>query len=907
MTNSRNENFSVLAEAGVSARRTWIGLSREAWLRVGLVLVVLCLIKCGILFSLRKELFQTHWRLDSPVSTWVNQVLFYACAILLGLNLSTFGNRCAARGVRAARWGFALVGVLAAAFIFLTFHEGDKNYVSPVLHGVLKWTSAGSYLSLDLFFRPPYLAVWVMVVVGLYYFFFRLGRELRIMKWMGVLATLYCLINLQTLTRFRLELAALDILGGVSLVLGLRPPQAPKWGMAFAPWLLMAMPFFLFGPFDAAIARPNLDFLVITGFVCALFVLCSWLACRHGVKDEWLVLLPFISTAMLLLVTANYPIADNYRNLMQLGMTLPRYFVGELLIGVAMVGAAAFYGKWRPRGNLLWLDCAGLVAIVLALVDLRLTQIMNVRLDWQVLAFADSPKMIWRMAKPYLPAVCLILVMLVGVYAAVLWLSARRPRAIVLRNDAAGASLRFSVAAVLLLGLAGVGLGKADKGEGQVLSSLVETSPWWQRVSQPMYSESHFVQTARELGLDSMLTVPPQKPAGPARDLNVVLIFQESSYNRHLSLFGCTNETQPLLSQYEDRMELFPNFFSDWAGSIHARFATFTGLYPIRDFKAFTKNTVPVESIFEVLRDRGYDCPVFYSSFADYTNFRDFLRVHGVAHVYDADSMPGPRTTAPVSWGLNEEETLAAINRQIDDYSTNGQRFFLTYVPAAPHNPFDGTPEQFRKFKLEYPDDFTPKYLNELLYMDSIISRIVGQLKESGLLDRTLVVITSDHGEMLGGHGNPIGHGWAITPELANVPLIIMDPAKKGLRVNPVIGSQVDLLPTILDLLRIPLPPSGLYQGTSLYQVSNDQNRTLYLNSFRQFAEVRGDQIFVGDRNSGPIEAMQVFSIANTGATPGFIPSDSTNALPVSIDQFDHFQESFLRHYADYRTMVRKP
>lgn len=48
----------------------------------------------------------------------------------------------------------------------------------------------------------------------------------------------------------------------------------------------------------------------------------------------------------------------------------------------------------------------------------------------------------------------------------------------------------------------------------------------------------------------------------------MVLIFLESSYNKHLSLFGSSEETQPLLSKYKDRMELFPNFFSNFASCL---------------------------------------------------------------------------------------------------------------------------------------------------------------------------------------------------------------------------------------------------------------------------------------------------------------------------------------------------
>ncbi|MFO1512696.1 MAG: sulfatase-like hydrolase/transferase [Verrucomicrobiota bacterium] len=59
--------------------------------------------------------------------------------------------------------------------------------------------------------------------------------------------------------------------------------------------------------------------------------------------------------------------------------------------------------------------------------------------------------------------------------------------------------------------------------------------------------------------------------------------------------------------------------------------------------------------------------------------------------------------------------------------------------------------------------------MNELLYMDWIIASLLDELKETGLLEKTLVVITSDPGEMLGENGGPMGHGWRVTPQLANV------------------------------------------------------------------------------------------------------------------------------------------
>ena len=134
--------------------------------------------------------------------------------------------------------------------------------------------------------------------------------------------------------------------------------------------------------------------------------------------------------------------------------------------------------------------------------------------------------------------------------------------------------------------------------------------------------------------------------------------------------------------------------------------------------------------------------------------------------------------------------------------------------------------------------------------MDWVMASIVDQLKESGLLDKTLVVITNDHGEMLGANGGSIGHGWAITPELANTPLIIMDPQNPGCHLNYTLGSQIDVLPTLLDLLKISFLPGQLYEGRSLYAPPAGDDRLVYLNSYEQYGVIAGNHFVSGDRKA---------------------------------------------------------
>jgi membrane-anchored protein YejM (alkaline phosphatase superfamily) len=206
--------------------------------------------------------------------------------------------------------------------------------------------------------------------------------------------------------------------------------------------------------------------------------------------------------------------------------------------------------------------------------------------------------------------------------------------------------------------------------------------------------------------------------------------------------------------------------------------------------------------------------------------------------------------------------------------------------------------------------DLSPFYFNELLYMDWTISSIVEQLKDSGLLDKTLIVITADHGEMLGENGGPVGHGWAISPELANVPLIIMDPGQPGYRINNTIGSQVDLMPTILDSLGVPVPAGQLYQGASLYSPDLSTNRTIYLNSFRQYGILRGAQFIRGDRetDSGAnTDSREIYNITDEGSHPSFVPATSPVPEAPAISTFDQFQKNLLRNYSAYCQMFWPP
>jgi arylsulfatase A-like enzyme len=159
--------------------------------------------------------------------------------------------------------------------------------------------------------------------------------------------------------------------------------------------------------------------------------------------------------------------------------------------------------------------------------------------------------------------------------------------------------------------------------------------------------------------------------------------------------------------------------------------------------------------------------------------------------------MPGRERFKSVSWGVEEACTKEAIEAQFARLAQAGERFFLTYIPVAPHQPFDISDRRFAVFNTSgarLRNDFTGPYLNSLLYMDWVVGGLLDKLDELGLLDRTLVVITGDHGEMVGEEAN-----WAMggnRPGLVQRSVDRHGPPAAGFTRQSRAGSHVDLLPT---------------------------------------------------------------------------------------------------------------
>ena len=120
------------------------------------------------------------------------------------------------------------------------------------------------------------------------------------------------------------------------------------------------------------------------------------------------------------------------------------------------------------------------------------------------------------------------------------------------------------------------------------------------------------------------------------------------------------------------------------------------------------------------------------------------------------------------------------------------------YVVNSETSRFDGSPYR--------------EYDGEIAFTDLHLGRLFRYLRDEGLLAKTLIIITADHGEAFGEHGN-YWHGRYLYEESVHIPLLIHVPGISGRRISFPIG-VVHLAPTILDIQH--LPEKAKMDGISL-------------------------------------------------------------------------------------------
>jgi arylsulfatase A-like enzyme/Flp pilus assembly protein TadD len=290
---------------------------------------------------------------------------------------------------------------------------------------------------------------------------------------------------------------------------------------------------------------------------------------------------------------------------------------------------------------------------------------------------------------------------------------------------------------------------------------------------------------------------------------NVVVVTLDTTRADRLGCYGFNGVATPNLDALCREGVVFDNATAVVPLTLPSHSSIFTGLLPphhgVRDNGGFFLDDGRT-TLAERLRDAGYATGAFVGAWVLDSKWG---LAQGFQEYDDRFELSKFRVVSLGTVQKPGDEVMDNALAWLEKARTG--KFFAWVHLYDPHTPYEA-PEPFAS---QYPG--TP-YLAEIAYTDKVVGRLTSWLQEKGQLDRTIIVVTADHGESLGDHGEA-AHAYFIYGATTHVPLVVRTPwGLTGRRAARVSG--VDVMPTVLDL--VGLPPQEGIDGRSLVRILLD-------------------------------------------------------------------------------------
>jgi arylsulfatase A-like enzyme len=331
----------------------------------------------------------------------------------------------------------------------------------------------------------------------------------------------------------------------------------------------------------------------------------------------------------------------------------------------------------------------------------------------------------------------------------------------------------------------------------------------------------------------------------PTKSPNVLVIIVDTLRADHLSPYGYTRDTSPYVNQLAQQGVLFENAISPSSWTLPSHASMLTGLYPhdtkVESDKDILSGNLP--NLGDAMMQRGYRTAAFSANYYLFSRAHGFI--NGFSHFEGYEqTIGGILQEVPLSqfilgklsqyttgtpdayFGLKNAASAQQVNEDAASWMKRGDRPFfvvLNYfdvhepvLPPAPYLHMYSKNADARNQSIFFQEScswaeveascgsdqpqFLDTYDGSIRYVDDSIKGLLSELKELQLLDNTIVVITSDHGQEFGDHGI-YGHGKSLYRQVIQVPLIIWKPGLVPASVRvPTPISTTEISATILDL-----------------------------------------------------------------------------------------------------------
>lgn len=348
-------------------------------------------------------------------------------------------------------------------------------------------------------------------------------------------------------------------------------------------------------------------------------------------------------------------------------------------------------------------------------------------------------------------------------------------------------------------------------------------------------------------------------------DCNVILISITNVGAEHLGTYGYFRNTSPNIDEFAKESIVFENAFSPASWTLPTGTSLFTSLYPythgVMDRLKGLKLNPNATTLIDILKSNGYKTAIFSSGFDYRTVFgltdrfdvieisdKDPIVKHSGGEFFYDDSyritVNGPKAIEWVKKNrdnkfflflqgydahcpFNPPEPYNSLfwhssypnnsqilsNECVRGYKAEDSDKYFAYYPKKAREVYSDTALELSEESIQYMES---QYDGEISYVDNFLGEFFDSIEKEGILENTIVIILSEHGEMFAKYGR-FGRAGTIRgtlfDDVIHIPLIIKHPKLSPKRVHNLV-QIIDIMPTILDFLNIPIIEEA--QGKSL-------------------------------------------------------------------------------------------
>jgi arylsulfatase A-like enzyme/thioredoxin-like negative regulator of GroEL len=363
---------------------------------------------------------------------------------------------------------------------------------------------------------------------------------------------------------------------------------------------------------------------------------------------------------------------------------------------------------------------------------------------------------------------------------------------------------------------------------------------------------------------------------------NILLVSIDTLRADHIGAYGATDARTPVMNRLSNEGVRFDAAFSPAPLTLPSHSTLMTGSDPDRHgvrHNGIHRLGQEVTTLGERFSNAGFATAAVVGSLV--INASSGLDQGFQTYDDDIRSL-GDHATA--------QRSAASVNAAaIDWLDRTTEPFFLFVHYYDPHRPYDPP--------APYSEDAKTPYQGEVEYSDAMLGELLSHLDRKGMLEQTLIVVTSDHGESLAEH-DELTHGHSIYDATQRVPLILHGPGIPGGSVVHQIARTADIAPTLLA--RLDLPPLNTIDGTDLAPLwSGDANseRVAYLETLAtQYDHGWSPQYGLRTRDLLYIQAPDGQSLRAELYDVGTDPAQHTNLLDATsstrLDLIDQFERT---------------